>query len=85
MPIHEDDNYDDRTIYEFNNPDVESDDYRPASTGDTQLIEMFFGDFSETRFSASVSGGPLDGSLVLGDEHPHQSREMGHWTSYLRQ
>ena len=70
MPVHEDDNYDDRTIYEFNNPDVESDDYRPASTGDTQLIEMFFGDFSETRFSASVSGGPLDGSLALGDEHP---------------
>ena len=70
MPIHEDDNYDDRTIYEFNNPDTESDEYRGASTADTQLIEMFFEDFSETRFSASVSGGPLDGRIALGDEHP---------------
>ena len=70
MPIHEADNYDDRTIYEFNNPDIESDDYRAASTADTQLIEMFFGDFSETRFSASVSGGPLDDHTALGDEHP---------------
>ena len=70
MPIHEDDNYDERTIYEFNNPDIESDEYRAASTADTQLIEMFFGDFSETRFSASVSGGSLDGHTALGDEHP---------------
>ncbi|MFL2952710.1 MAG: MFS transporter [Candidatus Thalassarchaeaceae archaeon] len=70
MPVHEDDNYDDRTIYEFNNPDTESDEYRAASIADTQLIEIFFADFSETRFSASVSGGSLDGHTALGDEHP---------------
>ena len=70
MPVHIDEDYKDRTIYEFNDPNQESDEYRTASTSDIQLIEMFFGDFSETRFSASISGGPLDGHLALGDEHP---------------
>lgn len=70
LPVHIDEDYKDRTIYEFNDPNQESDEYRTASTADIQLIEMFFEDFSETRFSASISGGPLDAHFALGDDHP---------------
>ena len=47
-----------------------AEDPHMAEASDQTLIQEFLNSVEETRFSASISGGPLDSSNSLGIDHP---------------
>ena len=68
LPISVNEDYDERVIYEFYDP---QDEALSTSVTDTSRIIALTETFDEdSRFSMSVQGGALDGTIALGDDHP---------------
>jgi len=68
LPISVNEDYDERIIYEFDDPENES---LSTTATDTSRITAFAQTFgADSRFSMSVQGGALNGTIALGDDHP---------------
>ena len=68
LPISVNEDYDERVIYEFYDP---QDEALSTSVTDTSRIIALTETFDEnSRFSMSVQGGAWDGTIALGDDHP---------------
>ena len=65
MPIHVNEDIDERRIYNFNDPEE-----GPISVTDTDSVTQFLATFGDgNRFSVSVRGGDADGDSI-GNDHP---------------
>ncbi len=68
LPLSVNEDYDERVIYEFDDPEDEA---LSTTVTDTSRITALAQTFDEdSRFSMSVQGGALDGTIALGDDHP---------------
>jgi UMF1 family MFS transporter len=68
LPISVNEDYDERVIYEFDDPE---DDESSTTVTDTSRISALAQTFDEnSRFSMSVQGGALGGTTALGENHP---------------
>lgn len=69
LPVHQNDNYDQKVVWAFNDP---TDSSLETTTQDTEMMQQFFdsGFDKDNRFSYSVNGGPMSTSTGMGEAHP---------------